>query len=197
MSSPVFTAELPPARWLYRTRAAAVLWLVVRLALGWGWLSAGWHKITGPDSRAWMDGGTALQGFVKGAIAQSHGKNPDVAYSWYVDFLHWVCANAAPMAKLVAVAEVAVGIMLITGCLTGLAALAGATMNLNYMLAGSAGVNPVFLLAAFLLMLAWRNAGWIGLDRYLLPRLLRRNTHPGDPGPNQPAPVRAKQPAAV
>ena len=38
-------------------------------------------------------------------------------------------------------------------------------------MAGVAGVNPVFFLAEVLLILAWRNAGYIGLDRYILPAL--------------------------
>ena len=38
-------------------------------------------------------------------------------------------------------------------------------------LAGVAGVNPIFLVFEMLIVLAWRNAGWIGLDRYVLPML--------------------------
>lgn len=52
------------------------------------------------------------------------------------------------------------------GKLTGLA-----FMNFNYMLAGSAGVNSVFLLLALLLVLAWKNAGWWGLDHFVLSAL--------------------------
>jgi len=37
--------------------------------------------------------------------------------------------------------------------------------------AGSAGVNPAMILVSGLLILAWRNAGWYGLDRLVLPRL--------------------------
>ena len=44
-------------------------------------------------------------------------------------------------------------------------------MNLNFMLAGSASTNPVLLLLGFLLVLAWKTAGFIGLDRILLPIL--------------------------
>ena len=44
-------------------------------------------------------------------------------------------------------------------------------MNLNFMLAGSASTNPVLLLLGILLVLAWKTAGYIGLDRFLLPLL--------------------------
>jgi thiosulfate dehydrogenase [quinone] large subunit len=44
-------------------------------------------------------------------------------------------------------------------------------MNLSYMLARSASTNPVLATLAILLILAWRNAGYLGPDRYLLPAL--------------------------
>ncbi len=39
------------------------------------------------------------------------------------------------------------------------------------MLAGSASTNPVLLILGFLLVLSWKTAGFIRLDRYLLPIL--------------------------
>ena len=54
---------------------------------------------------------------------------------------------------------------------TGLAAFFGGMLNMSFGLAGVAGVNPVFFLAAVLLVLAWRNAGYYGLDRWVLPML--------------------------
>jgi thiosulfate dehydrogenase [quinone] large subunit len=64
------------------------------------------------------------------------------------------------------------------GLFTGLVALLLAFMNFNYMLAGSAGVNPIYLVLAILLVVAWKNAGWWGLDRFVLPALGPR----GQPG---------------
>jgi len=66
---------------------------------------------------------------------------------------------------------VLIGIALILGLLTGLVAFAGAFMNFNFMLAGSASTNPVLFTLAVLLILAWKVAGYWGLDRYLLPSL--------------------------
>jgi len=37
------------------------------------------------------------------------------------------------------------------------------------MLAGSASINPVLFLGEFLLLIAWKRAGAVGLDRWLLP----------------------------
>src|SRR5437764_2623890 len=73
--------------------------------------------------------------------------------------------------KLIAFGETAVGLGLILGAFVGIAAVAGSFMNLNFMLAGSASTNPVLLLLAILLILAWKTAGYIGFDRVLLPLL--------------------------
>jgi thiosulfate dehydrogenase (quinone) large subunit len=44
-------------------------------------------------------------------------------------------------------------------------------LNFSFVFSGSAGVNPAFIIVGLLLVLAWRNAGWYGLDRFLLLRL--------------------------
>ena len=44
-------------------------------------------------------------------------------------------------------------------------------MNMSFLLAGSGSVNPVLFTMAVGLMLAWKVAGYYGLDRYVLPRL--------------------------
>ena len=60
---------------------------------------------------------------------------------------------------------------LILGLFTGIAAFFGGLLTLSFGLAGVAGVNPIFLVFEMMIVLAWRNAGWIGLDRYVLPML--------------------------
>ena len=65
----------------------------------------------------------------------------------------------------------AVGIGLLVGCLTGVAAFFGALMNMSFLLAGSASSNPVLFTLAIGIMLAWKVAGYYGVDRYLLPLL--------------------------
>jgi thiosulfate dehydrogenase (quinone) large subunit len=57
------------------------------------------------------------------------------------------------------------------GALTGVAAFFGALMNMSFLLAGSGSSNPVLFTLAVGLMLAWRVAGYYGVDRYLLPML--------------------------
>jgi hypothetical protein len=77
----------------------------------------------------------------------------------------------APWAWLVTLGEIAVGVGLILGCLTGIAAFFGGFMNVNYLLAGTVSSNPILFVFATWLVLAWRVAGWYGIDRWLLPLL--------------------------
>jgi thiosulfate dehydrogenase [quinone] large subunit len=74
-------------------------------------------------------------------------------------------------AKVIAVGEVLIGIGLLVGALVGIAAFFGTFMNFNFQLAGSASSNPVLFGLAVFLVLAWKVAGYIGLDRYLLPMI--------------------------
>ena len=98
---------------------------------------------------------------------------PVIIYDWYRGFIQFLIdAHAeAFMGKVVAFGETAVGIGLILGAFVGVAAVAGGFMNMNFMLAGSASSNPVLLILAIVLILAWKTAGYIGLDRFLLPLL--------------------------
>jgi thiosulfate dehydrogenase [quinone] large subunit len=41
-------------------------------------------------------------------------------------------------------------------------------MNASYVFAGVAGANPLMFILAVLIMLAWRVAGYWGLDRWAL-----------------------------
>jgi thiosulfate dehydrogenase [quinone] large subunit len=72
---------------------------------------------------------------------------------------------------VVAYGELLVGISLILGAFVGIAAFFGGLMNWNFMMAGSASSNPLLFVAAVGLILAWKIAGYIGLDYFLLPLL--------------------------
>jgi thiosulfate dehydrogenase (quinone) large subunit len=75
------------------------------------------------------------------------------------------------MAKAISLGEVVIGVLLILGLFTGIAAFLAGLLTMSFGLAGVAGVNPVFFFLEILLILAWRNAGWIGLDRWVLPKV--------------------------
>jgi thiosulfate dehydrogenase (quinone) large subunit len=149
------------------------VWLVARLYLGYEWLSAGWEKLAGAGSAVWVGdkAGAAIVGFANGALKKTSGDHPDVQ-GWYATFLNdVVIPNAGLFGRLIAVGETLVGIALILGILTGIAAFFGVLMNANYLLAGTVSSNPVLIILGAPIILAWRNAGWIGIDRFLLPAL--------------------------
>lgn len=188
-------AEGPPfARFLFNNRAAGWVWLPIRLFLGFAWLDAGLHKLTGTG---WVDGGSALAGYWTSAVAvpaAGTGGHAAITYDWYRDFINLLLTNNAQtwFAPLVTLGEIAVGLGLIFGILTGIAAFFGALMNVSYLLAGSTSSNPVLFTMAIGVMLAWKTAGYYGLDRYLLPRLgtpwrtgsvFHRAKAPGDAAP--------------
>jgi thiosulfate dehydrogenase [quinone] large subunit len=158
----------PLARLLFSDTRFAFLWLPIRVYVGWAWLDAGLHKVQDP---AWTQTGEAIRAFWTRAVAvPAPPARPPITYDWYRGFLQSLLdAGAHPwFGPLIAYVETLIGVALLLGAFTGIAAAAGAFMNLNFMLAGTASTNPVLLLLAFLLVLAWKTAGYIGLDHILL-----------------------------
>src|SRR5512135_2847788 len=153
-------ADPPIARFLFSDTRMALVWLLLRVYVGWAWLDAGWHKVidTGAKTNYIYDGAGILAFWQRITATPAGGAKPTITYDWYNGFIQWLINIQAQgvMGKVIAFGETAV---------------AGAFMNLNFMLAGSASTNPVLLLLGFLLGLAWKTAGYIGLDRFLLPLL--------------------------
>ncbi|MDD4989362.1 MAG: DoxX family membrane protein [Candidatus Pacebacteria bacterium] len=162
--------ENPLSHFLFNNTKISWFWLIVRLYVGYEWIIAGWEKVISP---VWVGGGagSALSGFLKGALAKTAGAHPDVQ-GWYGVFLqNVVLTHPALWSNIVAFGELAVGIGLILGAFTGIAAFFGLFMNLNYLLAGTVSSNPILFTLSIGLILAWKVAGYIGVDRYLLPKL--------------------------
>jgi thiosulfate dehydrogenase (quinone) large subunit len=166
------------ARFLFASSGVATwIWLVVRLYMAYVYIPAGWEKIT---SGKWLFAdGAPIMGLVNGAIS-SEGTP-----QWYVWFLQNVVTPLAGLfATLVALGEFAIGLGLLVGLLTGIAGFFAAFVNGNFVLAGALGSNPLLVIFGILLALAWKNAGWIGLDRYLIPWAHKRFwTAPSEPAP--------------
>lgn len=79
--------------------------------------------------------------------------------------------NAALFSFLVVFGEILIGLALILGLFTGIAAFFGGFMNASFIFAGTAGANPLMFILAIFLALAWRVAGYWGLDRWVLPMI--------------------------
>ena len=161
----------PIAQLLFQSTLASWFWLIVRVYAGWQFLEAGWHKFNTP---AWVNGsGDGILGFWKGALATTPQGQPVITYDWYRSFIQFLLdTNSAGWFSYVIVGgELAVGLGLILGAFVGIAATGGLLMNMAFMLAGSTSTNPVLAILGILLILAWKNAGYVGLDRFLLPML--------------------------
>jgi len=121
-------------------------------------------------------------------MQQTVGEHPQVT-GWYASSLKDVVVpNAALFSYLVTFGEVLVGLGLIFGLFTGIAAFFGGTMNASYIFAGVAGATPLMFILATWIVLAWRVAGSWGLDRWGLPRVgvpgaLFHKRHAGGQGP--------------
>ena len=164
----VQVSDSPIARFVFSDTRMAWVWLIIRLYMAYTWLTSGYGKLTNPG---WVNTGEALKGFWQGAI-QTQPK-PVITFDWYRVFLQFMLDTQAYVwfAKLVTASELLVGTCLLLGAFTGIAAFIGGFMNWNFMMAGTASVNPVFFTFSVLLILAWKTAGYWGLDRYLLPLL--------------------------
>ena len=158
------------SRFLFGNTKMSWVWLILRVYVGYEWLTAGWGKI-GESTWVGSEAGTSLQGFLNGALQKATGAHPSVSW-WYAYFIsHVALPNAAFISYLVAFGEFLVGVGLILGAFAGIAAFFGAFMNMNFLFAGTVSINPFLLLIELFLILAWRNSGWWGLDRWLLPTL--------------------------
>jgi thiosulfate dehydrogenase [quinone] large subunit len=167
------TVEIPEprvARFVFSDARFSWFWLILRIFVGYQWLAAGWEKL---NNAAWVGAhaGSAISGFLSGSLKDATGPNPAVA-GWYAYFIgHTALLHPLLFSYLISYGEFAVGIGLILGAFTGIAAFFGLFMNVNYLFAGTISINPLLLLLEFFIVLAWRNAGWIGIDRFLLPAI--------------------------
>lgn len=170
-NNPVVRLEDPPViQSLFGDVRFSWIWLVLRVYIGFTWVMAGFEKLSSP---VWFGSkaGVALTGFLNTALTKAAGEHPDVQ-GWYAGFIQSVVLPNAPVwSSIVSIGEFLVGVGLILGAFTGIAAFFAGFMNLNYLMAGTVSTNPTLLIVAILLVMAWKTAGWIGLDHWLLPAL--------------------------
>jgi len=165
--SEIVIPDPPIARLFFASTKIAWIWLIFRIYLGYMWLSAGWGKISGGT---WMTG-EPLKGFWTAAVQIPAQGKPEISFDWYRGFIQFMLDNDAYtwFGPLIAFSETTIGILLILGAFTGIAAFFGAFLNWNFIMAGAASTNALLFTIAILLVLAWKVAGWWGLDRWLLP----------------------------
>lgn len=154
-------------KWLRGNRYAAMMLTIIRLYVGWEWMTAGWHKIAGAKP---FD----ATGYLKGAIAKPvlESGTTDMVYANYVAFLKsFALPNVGVFNVMVPWGELLVGLGLILGALTTTAIFFGLLMNFMYMFAGTVSSNPWLILLGFFIIAAGANAGKFGVDHLILPYL--------------------------
>jgi thiosulfate dehydrogenase (quinone) large subunit len=158
----------PVLQWLARSRVMAPVWTAMRVWLGIMWIQAGDAKLWGADNPAFMhNGGAGVAGFA------THGTS---AYTWWHSFLTgFVVPNAGWIGVLVAVAEFAVGIGLVLGLFTRLAALGSLALLFTYVMSGTASVCAFYALFAIVILATWRTSGWLGADGLIAGYRARRH----------------------
>jgi thiosulfate dehydrogenase (quinone) large subunit len=166
----------PIAKWLFSDTRSAPLWLVIRVWLGLQWFAAGWSHAMFWDfgKGTWLqNGGSSLKSYWDRALTTPAGGRPPITYDWYFDFIKVLTdgGHYTWFAWVITFGEMAVGLGLIFGCLTGIAAFFGTIMNFSFLMAGTTSTNPILFGTAIFIILAWKNAGWWGLDRFVLPAL--------------------------
>lgn len=135
---------------------------VIRVYLGFTWVTAGFGKITN---------GFDASGFIQGAIAGAAGDNPAVQGWWAVFLEKFALPNATMFSFMVAWGELLVGMALILGIFTSFAALMAMTMNFAFLFSGTVSTNAQMVLLTAFILVAGFNAGRFGLDRWVLPLL--------------------------
>ncbi|MBT2679160.1 DoxX family protein [Bacillus sp. ISL-35] len=150
------------ANWLRENNVAAGLLTIIRIWLGYNWMTAGWGKLTGE--------GFDATGYITNAIANPVKGPEGIVYGWYVSFLeNFALPNIELFNFIVPVGEFLVGVGLILGCLTTAAMFFGLLMNFSFFLAGTVSHNPTDIFFGFILLFAGYNAGRYGLDRWVIP----------------------------
>ncbi|TGE32958.1 DoxX family membrane protein [Desulfosporosinus sp. Sb-LF] len=154
----------------------AIIALLLRLYLGYDFLTAGIGKWqTGFDAKA-------VGGFLKGGLAQTHdallaskgaaaATHANVTDTWGWLISHVLLPNAGIFALVVKSGEVLIGLGLILGCFTTLAAFFGMMMNFCFLLTGTVSTNPQMVLGFLLIIVLGAASYEIGLDRFFMKKL--------------------------
>jgi thiosulfate dehydrogenase [quinone] large subunit len=142
---------------LKASKLAALAWTAMRVWLGVMWIQAGSAKLWGAEAAGFLhNNGAGVAGFA------AHGTP---AYSWWGSFLHsFVVPNAGAIGVLVAVGEFAIGVALVAGLFTRIAARGSLALLFTYVMSGTASVCAFYAAIAIVILVMWRTASWIGAD---------------------------------
>jgi thiosulfate dehydrogenase (quinone) large subunit len=157
--------------WLTHSRVAALGWTAMRIWLGVMWLQAGVAKLWGAENPAFLhNNGAGVAGFA------AHGAP---AYTWWGSFLHsFVVPNSGWIGFVVAFAEFAIGVGLVLGLFTRIAALGSLALLFTYVMSGTASVCALYALVAIVILATWRTSSLFGADGFIAGYRQRRHDRP-------------------
>jgi thiosulfate dehydrogenase [quinone] large subunit len=157
IGDPAKRTNLRAWEWVKESKVMAVVWLAMRVWLGIMWIQAGWAKLFGAENPFFLhNNGAGVAGFA------AHGVP---AYTWWGSFLHsFVVPNAGWIGVLIAVAEFTIGVALVAGLFTRIAALGSLALLFTYVMSGTASVCAWYALFAIVILTMWRTSSWIGID---------------------------------
>jgi thiosulfate dehydrogenase [quinone] large subunit len=157
IGEPAKRTNLPVWEGLKNSKLAALAWTAMRVWLGVMWIQAGSAKIWGAEAAGFLhNNGAGVAGFA------AHGTP---AYSWWGTFLHgFVVPNAGALGVLIAVAEFSIGVALVAGLFTRVAALGSLALLFTYVMSGTASVCAFYAAIAIVILVMWRTSSWIGID---------------------------------
>lgn len=166
--------------WLRTNVYAGGLLTIIRLYLGWEWISAGWHKLTGAKP---FDAAGFLTGAIKKPVLETG--TTDLVYPNFVAFLKsFALPNVDIFNFMIPWGEFLIGLGLILGTLTTAAMFFGLLMNFMFMFAGTVSTNPWMVLLGTIILAAGYNAGRFGSDYWVVPiirsytgKMFRRNSN--------------------
>jgi len=140
----------------------AIVWTILRIWLGLQWIEAGYYKIRY---------GFEVSGFLQGTIANARGDHPTVQ-GWYAEFIEgFALPNIELFNILIPWGEFLVGLGLILGLATIPALIAGAFMNINFIMAGVGlySLDSKLFAIAMILLFIGKGRYYYGLDRLVIP----------------------------
>lgn len=151
-------------KFLRENVVVAGLLAVVRIVLGWSWMTAGWGKIVN---------GFDASGYLNNAVANPVlDKAGAAVYPTYLAFIeHFALPSTKLINFLIPWGEFLVGLGLILGTLTAAAAFFGLLMNFMFLFAGTVSTNPYMVVLGMIILFAGANAGKFGGDYYVIPYL--------------------------
>lgn len=146
---------------LRQSRIFTVLLTCLRIYIGFQWLQSGLGKILGPDA-------FTSSSLINGAI------NDSSHYPWFQSFLTFITDGGQSTAIfdfLMPWTQILIGLALMLGAFTLLAAFVGILMNFSFLLAGAVSINPTFIVIQFVILVGGFNSAMLGLDYLIVPWL--------------------------